>query len=184
MRIVGGDFKGRKLSTPTNNAIRPTTDRTRESLFNILSHKIDFDGARVIDLFAGTGALGLEAVSRGAKYALFVEESTQGRGLLRSNIETFGLQGNSKVWRRDATKLGPIGQMQKFDIAFMDPPYGKGLGEGALEALRTGEWLADDALIIVEESKGNLPQNPQGYDLLDERSFGDTEIGIFTPANS
>lgn len=183
MRIVGGNFKGRRLSTPSSDRIRPTTDRTRESLFNILSHKIEFKDARVIDLFAGTGALGLEAVSRGAKYALFVEESAEGRGLLRSNIETFGLQGASKVWRRDATKLGPIGQMSKFDIAFMDPPYGKGLGEGALEALRTGDWLTDDATIIVEESKGNLPQNPQGFELLDQRSFGETEIGIFTLAN-
>lgn len=184
MRIVGGEFKGRRLATPNSNRIRPTSDRTRESLFNILSHKLDFGDKRVIDLFAGTGALGLEAVSRGAKYALFVEESAEGRGLLRSNIEAFDLQGNSKVWRRDATKLGPIGQMSKFDIAFMDPPYGKGLGEGALEALRTGKWLADDAIIIVEESKGNLPQNPLGYKLLDERSFGTTEIGIFAISNA
>lgn len=183
MRIVGGSFKGRRLATPNSDRIRPTTDRTRESLFNILSHKIEFEDARVIDLFAGTGALGLEAVSRGAKYALFVEESSEGRGVLRSNIETFGLQGASKVWRRDATKLGPIGQMSKFDIAFMDPPYGKGLGEGALEALRTGDWLTHDATIIVEESKGNLPHNPQGFELLDERSFGETQIGIFTLAN-
>lgn len=179
MRIVAGSFKGRRLTTPSSNRIRPTTDRTRESLFNILSHKIDFDDVRVIDLFAGTGALGLEAVSRGAKYVLFVEESAEGRGLLRSNIESFGLQGNSKVWRRDATKLGPIGQMQKFDIAFMDPPYGKALGEGALEALRSGEWLTNNAIIVVEESKGNLPQNPHGYELLDERGFGETDIGIF-----
>lgn len=180
MRIVGGEYKGRRLATPQSNRIRPTTDRTRESLFNILSHKIEFNDARVIDLFAGTGALGLEAVSRGAKYALFVEESAEGRGLLRSNIETFGLQGNSKVWRRDATKLGPIGNISQFDLAFMDPPYGKGLGEGALNALREGDWLASDATIIVEESAGNLPQNPIGYELLDERNFGDTVIGIFT----
>lgn len=180
MRIVAGEFKGRRLATPTSNNIRPTTDRTRESLFNILTHKLDFESARVIDLFAGTGALGLEAVSRGAKYALFVEESAEGRGLLRSNIESFGLQGNSKVWRRDATKLGPIGNMTQFNLVFMDPPYGKGLGDKALNALREGSWLTSDAIIIVEESAGNLPQNPMGYKLLDERNFGDTVIGIFT----
>ncbi|MFK7902394.1 MAG: 16S rRNA (guanine(966)-N(2))-methyltransferase RsmD [Nitratireductor sp.] len=183
MRIVGGEFRGRRLATPQSNKIRPTTDRTRESLFNILNHKVAFEDARVLDLFAGTGALGLEAVSRGAKYVLFIEESAEGRGLLRSNVETFGLQGKSKIWRRDATKLGPSGNMGQFDIIFMDPPYGKSLAEGALAQLIEGDWLSKDATIIVEESAGNLPQNPTGYRIVDERAFGETSIGIFELEN-
>ena len=111
MRIVGGKFRGRALATPNTNAIRPTTDRTRESLFNILVHNYPekFEATRVLDLFAGTGALGLEAISRGARYGVFIEESTEGRGLIRTNVEAFGLLGNTKIFRRDAAKLGDVG---------------------------------------------------------------------------
>ncbi len=128
MRIVAGKFRGRAIAAPATSSIRPTADRTRESVFNILASRGSLDGARVIDLFAGTGALGLEAMSRGASFVLFVEESAEGRGLLRTNIETLGLQGASKIFRRDATDLGIPGTMEPFDLAFADPPYGKGPG--------------------------------------------------------
>lgn len=136
MRIVGGEFRGRTLAAPKSDDIRPTTDRARESLFNILSHAYPeaLDGTRVLDLFAGTGAIGLEALSRGCRQVLFVEQGVEGRGLLRINIEALGLQGRAKIFRRDATDLGPVGTMEPFHLVFADPPYGKGLGERALSA--------------------------------------------------
>ena len=122
MRIVSGKFRGRSLQAPKSQDIRPTTDRIRESLFNVISHNYgeNLDNTRVLDLFAGTGALGIEALSRGARFALFIENSIEGRGLLRQNIENFSLQGHSKVFRRDATELGPIGSMTPFDLVFAD----------------------------------------------------------------
>ncbi|MFP1633039.1 16S rRNA (guanine(966)-N(2))-methyltransferase RsmD [Zhengella sp. ZM62] len=175
MRIVGGRLKGRALAAPRSNAIRPTTDRTREALFNIIAHGHDdvLDGARVLDLFSGTGALGLEALSRGAAFALFVEQSAEGRALLRTNIESLGLQGVARIFRRDATTLGAVGTMQPFSLMFADPPYGKGLGTLALAAARTGGWLAPGALCIVEEAAG-APLEWPGFDLVDERRWGDT----------
>eukprot|EP01035_Chromulina_nebulosa_P055027 gene55027-biopygen39199 len=124
MRIVGGEFRGRTLAAPKSNAIRPTTDRTRESLFNILSHAYPetLRETRVLDCFAGTGAVGLEALSRGAAAALFVETSVEGRGLLRSNIEALGLQARARIFRRDAASLGPAGNVEPFDLMFADPP--------------------------------------------------------------
>lgn len=182
MRIVGGELRGRALAAPKDRAIRPTTDRTRESLFNILANRLDFAGLRVIDLFAGTGALGLEALSRGAGFALFVENSAEGRGLLRINIETLGLTGRARIFRRDATSLGVIGTMQPFDLAFADPPYGRGLGEKAAAALLDGGWLAPGALLALEEVRGAAPEVLPGYDTLDRRQFADTVIGLFSPS--
>ncbi|TGV62794.1 16S rRNA (guanine(966)-N(2))-methyltransferase RsmD, partial [Mesorhizobium sp. M00.F.Ca.ET.149.01.1.1] len=116
MRIVGGEFRGRPLATPRSNAIRPTTDRTREAVFNVLAHRHGekLEGGRVLDLFAGTGALGLEALSRGAAYCVFIEESTEGRGLIRENVEAYGLTGRTKIFRRDATHLGEAGTISPF----------------------------------------------------------------------
>ena len=128
MRVVGGRLKGRNIAAPTSRDIRPTADRLRESVFNILVHAYDdpIDGARVLDLFAGTGALGIEAVSRGAAFALFVDNGAEARALLRNNVEALALGGVSKVYRRDATDLGPAHPMQPFSLVFLDPPYGKG----------------------------------------------------------
>nr|MBA3446920.1 RsmD family RNA methyltransferase [Pseudaminobacter sp.] len=126
MRIVGGEFRGRPLAAPRTEAIRPTTDRTREALFNVLAHRFPerLKGGRVLDLFAGTGALGLEAISRGAGFCMFIEESAEGRGLIRTNVEAFGLSGRTKIFRRDATSLGEAGTVQPFGLVFADPPYG------------------------------------------------------------
>ena len=178
MRIVGGEFRGRPLATPRSQSIRPTSDRTREAVFNVLTHRFaeKLEGARVLDLFAGTGALGLEALSRGGAFCLFVEESAEGRGLIRTNVESFGLQGRTKIFRRDATGLGDIGTIAPFDLAFADPPYGKGLGEAALRSALRGGWLRSGALCVVEEAAGAHFAPAEGFSILDERGYGDTVI--------
>ncbi|MCZ4090144.1 16S rRNA (guanine(966)-N(2))-methyltransferase RsmD [Sinorhizobium psoraleae] len=181
MRIVGGEFRGRALATPKSHDIRPTTDRTRESLFNILSHAYPeaLDDTRMLDLFAGTGAVGLEALSRGCRQALFVEQGVEGRGLLRVNIETLGLQGRAKIFRRDATDLGPVGTMEPFHLVFADPPYTKGLGERALAAAAAGRWLVPGALAILEERADVQPQPSEQFEPLDVRAFGDTRMHFY-----
>jgi 16S rRNA (guanine966-N2)-methyltransferase len=178
MRIVAGRFRGASLAAPRGQDIRPTSDRVREAVFNILVHGLDaeIDQARVLDLFAGTGALGLEAMSRGAAFALFVEESAEARGLIRRNAEALGLMGATKIFRRDATSLGPVGALAPFTLVFADPPYGKGLGERALGSAAEGGWLAPGALIILEESSAAGFAPPQDFTLLDERIYGDTAI--------
>jgi 16S rRNA (guanine966-N2)-methyltransferase len=181
VRIVGGEFRGRPLVTPKSHDIRPTTDRTRESLFNILNHAYPeaLDGTRVLDCFAGTGAVGLEALSRGASAAMFVETSVEGRGLLRTNIETLGLQGRARILRRDAATLGPVGTMQPFDLLFADPPYGQGLGEKAFAAASAGGWLADGALAILEERANVEPDVGYPFRHLETREFGDTRMHFY-----
>lgn len=179
MRVVAGTLRGRPLATPRHEGVRPTADRVRENVFNVLAHGIDhfsIEGARVIDLFAGTGALGIEALSRGAAYCLFVEDAAEARALIRTNIETFGLTGVSKIFRRDATDLGPAGTMAPFSLAFLDPPYGKGLGERALSALARGHWLEPGAIVVLEEARGMSVTLPAGFDKLDTRHYGDTQI--------
>lgn len=177
MRIVGGRFRGTALAGPKTMAIRPTTDRLRETLFNILAHGHGdpVADARVLDLFSGTGALGLEALSRGARFALFVEKSAEARGLVRANVEKLGLTGATKIWRRDATKLGPL-DLDPFDLCFLDPPYAKGLGEKALAAARTGGWLKPGALCVLEEASDAEVEIPAGFDLLDDRDYGEARL--------
>lgn len=178
MRIVSGSLKGRALATPAHAGLRPTSDRVRESLFNILAHGIDgppIEGARVLDLFSGTGALGIEAVSRGARYVLFVEQDANARALIRRNVEAFGLTGVTRIWRRDATDLGPAGTMQPFDIVFLDPPYGKGLGERALASALAGGWMRPGALAVLEERDGIALAIPPPLAEIDRRTWGDTQ---------
>ncbi|QLF69527.1 16S rRNA (guanine(966)-N(2))-methyltransferase RsmD [Peteryoungia desertarenae] len=182
MRIVGGEFRGRALATPKSNAIRPTTDRTRESLFNILAHAHAgaLDGTRILDVFAGTGAVGLEAISRGCKSALFVENSVEGRSLLWENIEALGLHGRARILRRDATSLGPANNIDPFDILFADPPYGKGLGEKAFLAAHEGGWLLPGALAILEERADVMISVDPVFSFIEERGFGDTKMYFFS----
>jgi 16S rRNA (guanine966-N2)-methyltransferase len=182
MRIVGGRLRGRTLMAPKSlatksQAIRPTADRLREALFNILVHAYGdpVSGARVLDLFAGTGALGLEAMSRGAAFALFVDDRAEARGLIRGNIEALGLGGTTKIFRRDATKLGESGAVGRFSLVFLDPPYGKGLAELALTSARDGGWLAANALVVVEEAAGAFKM-PAGFEELERRAYDDTEL--------
>ena len=183
MRIVGGALRGRALRAPRTQAVRPTTDRTRETLFNVLAHTPGLfaegqgvEGAQVIDLFAGTGGLGLEALSRGAAFALFVDASIEGRGLIRQNIELCGVAARARLFKRDATRLGPRGKMGPFTLAFLDPPYGRGLGDAALAELHAGGWLAPEALAVLEEERAASPTIPPAFTMLQKRDLGDTQL--------
>ncbi len=179
MRVVGGTLRGRPLATPDDMSIRPTSDRVREAMFNILAHGIEgfeLEGARVLDLFAGTGALGIEALSRGAKYCLFVEEEAGARALIRQNVEAFGLTGVTKIFRRDATNLGPASGREQHRLVFLDPPYGKGLAEKALASAAAGGWLAAGALCVVEERRDAKIELPADFALVDSRTWGDTSV--------
>jgi 16S rRNA (guanine966-N2)-methyltransferase len=186
MRVVGGSLRGRTLAAPKSQSIRPTADRLRESLFNILIHAYDdpITGVRVLDLFAGTGALGIEALSRGSAFALFVDDGAEARALLRENVATLGLGGVSRIFRRDATKLGPAHPVEPFALAFLDPPYGKGLAEQALASARAGGWLAPDALIVVEEAKKSAFAAPDGFTEIERRSYDDTEFVVLRLATA
>jgi 16S rRNA (guanine966-N2)-methyltransferase len=178
MRVVGGRLRSRPIAGPKSDALRPTGDRLREALFNILAHAYGdpVTDARVLDLFAGTGALGIEAISRGASYALFVDEGVEARALLRGNVETLGLGGVTRIFRRDATRLGPAHPLEPFTLVFADPPYGQGLAEKALTSAREGGWLKPGALIVVEEAADAGFMAPEGFDELERRQYDDTEL--------
>ena len=185
MRVVGGRLRGRTLAGPKSSAIRPTADRLRESLFNILVHAYDdpIDGARVLDLFAGTGALGIEALSRGASFTLFVDDGAQARAVLRENVTVLGLGGVTRIFRRDATRLGAAHPVEPFSLAFVDPPYGQGLAEAALVSARDGGWLAPEALIVVEEAAKAGFAPPLDFSERERRAYDDTEFVLcrFSP---
>lgn len=180
MRIVGGEFGGRRLATPRSDAIRPSSDRLRQALFDVLAHGYDdaVNEARVLDLFAGTGALGLEALSRGARHALFVEEDAAARGLIRGNIEALGLTGKTRIFRRDATRLGEAGTIPPFDVVFADPPYGRGLGERALASALAGGWLRPGALAVLEERADVVVAPIPGFAVLERRDVGDSQVVV------
>lgn len=176
-------MRGRRLSGPAKGVSqpRPTSDRLRETIFNILVHSQEnnpVSGARVLDLFAGTGALGIEAISRGAKFCLFVENDTGSRGLIRQNIDTLAIGGVTRLYRRDATRLGPSGPAGRFSLVFADPPYGKGLSEKALICARDNDWLTPGALIIVEERSNIDFDPPTGFQKIDHRQQGESAIII------
>ncbi len=183
-------MRGRALVAPADARVRPTSDKVRQAIFNILAHK-DFgtgfalEGALVCDLFAGTGALGIEALSHGARFALLVDDSAESRALIRTNVEALGLTGVTRIWRRDATKLGPLaaGSGGPFALAFLDPPYRQGLVAPALAALRDGAWLAPGALAVVETAQDEDAPFTDGFRLADERIYGDTRVLIllYTP---
>jgi 16S rRNA (guanine966-N2)-methyltransferase len=179
VRVVGGRLGGRILKTPASRAIRPTSERLRESIFDILGHAYGdpVGGARVIDLFAGSGALGIEALSRGAVFALFVDEGAEARALLRANVEALGLGAATRIWRWDATRLGKAPAL--YSLAFLDPPYGEGLAGPALAALVEGGWLAKGAIVVVEEKTRATIETPDGLRLAEERVYGDTKIAFF-----
>ncbi len=188
MRIIGGKFRGTRLSAPGaqgggNAHLRPTSDRVREALFNMLAHGDypDFEGVRVLDLFAGTGALGLEALSRGAARAVFIDDGPAARGLIRENIDRLGVIGRTKLWRRDATRLGPC-RGDPFGLIFVDPPYGTDLGARALKSASDGGWIAPDAIAVLEmAASSDLPILP-GLALTDDRTYGETRLLILQSA--
>jgi len=181
MRIVAGQFRGRAIVAPEGQGTRPTSDRARQAVFNVIEHASwgrNLDSARVIDLFAGSGALGFEALSRGAAFALFVETDDGARGAIRDNMEAFGLFGACRVHRRSAVDLGvrPGSAGEAFDVAFLDPPYGKGLGEQALARLIEGNWLAPGALVILERGSDEPEIETPGYERLDARDYGAARV--------
>jgi 16S rRNA (guanine966-N2)-methyltransferase len=182
MRIIGGERRGLKLADvgagDPGAHLRPTSDRVREAIFNLLTngpHGNPVTGARVLDLFAGTGALGLEALSRGAARVAFVDDGAASRALLQRNIDLMRAMETTDVWRRDATRMGP-NRGPGYDLVFLDPPYGKGLGEEALASLVEGGWLAPDAMIVWEEGAALTP--PAGFTQLDQRRYGDTFVTL------
>ena len=187
MRIIGGRFRGTRLSAPgpaaAHGHLRPTSDRVRESVFNLLVHggygaPPPPEGRRVLDLFAGTGALGLEALSRGALFAVFVEDHPGSRALIRENVERLRLTGQTKIWRRDATRLGPC-RGAPYDLLFADPPYKAGLAGAALASAREGGWIAPGAVVVLETATDEPPPAPPGLVLADDRHYGETRITIF-----
>ncbi len=186
MRITGGKLGGRRLVAPQDDRVRPTSDRIRQAIFNMLQHK-DFgigftlDGAAVADLFAGTGALGIEAISHGARWCLLVDDDADSRALQRENVEALGLTGATRIWRRDATDLGPIGPAAggPFNLVFLDPPYRKELATRALASLKDGGWLADNALIVAETDI-HEPLDAPGFTLIEERDYGETRVRFLT----
>jgi len=184
MRIVGGRLRGRPLAPPRSQAIRPSADRLREALFNILVHGYGdpISGARVLDLFAGTGALGLESLSRGARFALFIDDAPQARALIRDNIAALGLGGAARIFRRDATKLGEAGPVDPFSLVFLDPPYREGLAERALAAARNGGWLVPEALAVVEEATDARFAPPAGFIEAERRRYDDSELILLRAA--
>ncbi|AVO38871.1 16S rRNA (guanine(966)-N(2))-methyltransferase RsmD [Pukyongiella litopenaei] len=181
MRIIAGRFRGRALAAvgkgDAGAHLRPTTDRVRESLFSVLTHLDVLDGARVLDLFAGTGALGLEALSRGAAQVTFVDDGRAAAALIRRNVDLTGSAGDTALIRRDATRLGACAGAG-FDLVFLDPPYGRGLGHKALAAALAGGWIAPGALVVWEESTEMAP--PEGFALEDRRRYGDTHVTLLS----
>ncbi|MGD9866754.1 MAG: 16S rRNA (guanine(966)-N(2))-methyltransferase RsmD [Hyphomicrobiales bacterium] len=181
MRIVAGRFRGARLAAPKGQETRPTSDKVRQALFNILRHGVEdfeLEGARVLDVFAGTGALGLEALSQGARFALFIDSDASARAAIRQNVEALSLTGETKIWRRDATSPGPAGTLDPFDLVFLDPPYGKGLGTQALPALREGGWIRPGAVCVLEERADAEMSAPEGFSKIDRRRYGDTQVLI------
>lgn len=181
MRIVAGRFRGARIEAPKGLLTRPTSDRVRQALFNVLTHgspRFEFEGARVLDLFAGSGALGLEALSRGARYAVFIEDDAAARGAIRRNVEALGLTGVTKIWRRDATELGPAGSLLPFQLIFCDPPYGQGLGEQALASAVNGGWADEGAVAVLEEQADAKIVWPPPFQEIDRRRYGDTQIAL------
>ncbi|MFC6686753.1 16S rRNA (guanine(966)-N(2))-methyltransferase RsmD [Jhaorihella thermophila] len=179
MRIIAGRFRGLTLASVGKGDrgahLRPTSDRVREALFSMLESRGAVAGARVLDLFAGTGALGLEALSRGAEQAAFVDDGRVAQDLIRRNISLTGTEDRTRLIRRDATRLPPCPDAP-YGLVFLDPPYGKGLGQRALDVSRAGGWIAAGALILWEES---APMPPLvGFELLDARRYGDTHVTL------
>jgi 16S rRNA (guanine966-N2)-methyltransferase len=181
VRIIAGEHRGRRLASVGKGDrgahLRPTADRVRESLFSALISGYDdpVTGAVVLDLFAGTGALGLEALSRGATHVTFVENGRAGQGLITENIALLKAQGATRLVRRDARRLGRH-DGKAADLVFLDPPYGKSLGEEALAAALAGGWVASGALLVWEDSAEITP--PSDTHVLDKRRYGETVITI------
>ena len=187
MRIVAGACRGRPLVAPKGHLTRPTSDRARQAIFNVLEHAAwspDLDGARVLDLFAGSGAMGIEAISRGAGFCLFVERAEPAVAAIRANLAALRLEDRARIVRRDATALAPRATTDgaPYDLAFLDPPYGQGLGEAALTRLAAGGWLASDAVAVLERGPADPATIPEGFVLIDDRRWGAARVSFVRAA--
>ena len=185
MRIVAGTFRGRQLVAPKGQSTRPTADRTRQALYNVLEHAPwapGLQGRRIIDAFAGSGALGLEAISRGGAFCLFLDRSAAAREAIAANVEALRLTDRTRIDRRDLETLSgrTSGDGPPFDLALLDPPYGQGLGEAALARLATGGWLAANALAVLERGLADPAPTPGGFQLLDERTWGAARVSFLS----
>jgi 16S rRNA (guanine966-N2)-methyltransferase len=180
MRIVGGMHRGRALVAPKGHSTRPTTDRTREALFNILEHAAWSRGLRnlrVLDLFAGSGALGLEALSRGAAFCLFVDNAPSAQAIITGNLARLALQDRAELAGWDATRLDQrSAPSAAFDLAFLDPPYGQGLVERALAGMASAGWLAQGAIVVVERGADEADLHAPDYEVLDRRGWGAARV--------
>ena len=181
MRIVAGSLKGRNIVAPEGQGTRPTSDRARQAVFNVLEHAAwaePLDGLRVMDVYAGSGALGFEAISRGAAFCLFVETDEDARGAIRENADAYGVMGRTRVHRRSATDLGvrPGSDGEAFELAFLDPPYRKGLGEQTLTRLLEGNWLKPGAVVVFERGSDEPEIDTPGYERLDARAYGAARV--------
>jgi 16S rRNA (guanine966-N2)-methyltransferase len=182
MRIISGTSKGRKLVTPKSQFLRPTSDRVKESIFNILREEME--EKVVLDLFAGTGNLGIEALSRGAKKAIFVEKGRQALRLIQRNLNQFGLEERSEIIPKDAIRaIGILKQRgESFDLILMDPPYEKGLIQRTLMKLNSYPIYHKDSILVIEHDRREpLPHIMNGWNLIRERRIGDTVISFLTP---
>lgn len=183
MRIISGKHRGRRIAMTEGVDIRPTSGRTREAIFNILVHGSfgrDGDspiiGKRVVDIFCGSGGLGLEALSRGAEHVTFIDRNPQSLALARENIEHFKETETTSLIRSDSTQLPPA--PFPCTVAFADPPYDKGMAAPALKSLKANGWLEENALVVLELSSHELLHIPEGYELLDERKYGNSKVLI------
>lgn len=180
MRIIAGQFRGRRLSSPAGRDVRPTSDRAREALFGILEHgEPPLRGARFLDLFCGTGAVGLEALSRGAAEVLLIESEPEALKIAEANLERVGAPGNVRLVRQDATRLAPA--RAPFDLIFLDPPYLSGLAAPALRSLQRQGWLAPGARIVVELARSEDLDLPEGYAIEQERRYGAARFLFLRP---
>lgn len=178
MRIVAGKHRARRLHAPAGHDIRPTSDRAREALFNLLAHSVAWHGlddAHVADIFCGTGAVALEALSRGAAFATLVDNSQQGHATARRNIEHMGEERRTTLLRNDATKPMPR-PARPVDLAYLDPPYRLEVADAVLTSMRSGGWFAADALACVELHRKAAFETPDGFDAVDDRFYGDTRL--------
>ncbi|WP_291842994.1 16S rRNA (guanine(966)-N(2))-methyltransferase RsmD [Maricaulis sp.] len=184
MRIVGGQYRNRALVAPKGKSTRPTSDRARENMFNVIEHADwcpPIKGARVADIYAGSGALGLEALSRGAAFCLFIEFAAEARGAIRDNVDALQLFGITRIHRRDATALGekPSNLGAPFTLVFLDPPYGFGLGTKTLEKLIEGHWVSEDAVAVLEVGVEETPETP-GWTCQVEKTYGAAKVLFLT----
>lgn len=181
MRIVSGQYGGRRIQVPRGQSIRPTSDKVRGAIFNILGSRNVVADAVVMDVFCGTGALGLEALSRGARFCIFIDQNRESLEISRKNVHALGADRESRLILKDATRTGARPEaLESASLVFLDPPYHKNLLQPSLESLVSGGWLAPDAMIVCESEKSYTAGFPEKFVLEDERVYKDTKVSFLS----